>query len=414
MIQPGAVHGHLSLGVRVSALFAAIFAVAGTNMPYLPVWLDWKGLGPREIAAVTATPLFVRVLVTPVIAFAADRTGDHYRFLVALSWCGLAALLALSQSSGFWPIFTCTVAFALAWTTITPLTETVALSGVKRAGLDYGRMRLWGSLSFIFASVCGGWIVARHGGATVIWLVIGAGVLTTAAAHALARSAGLGQLDVASSPPSLRVSDALGLLRSGAFMIFLLGAGAIQAAHALFYTFGTLHWAAQGLPASWIGALWAIGVIAEIGLFMFSGRIVAQLGAVRLLIVAAAAAVVRWLLMGFDPPLAALLALQVLHGLTFGAAHLGAMHFMLKAVSPTRGGTAQALYASVTSGIAMGGVMLASGPLYATYAGRAYWAMAAVAAVGLAASLGLLGVRRTGADLQPHSSGDAGNSRAPS
>ena len=39
---------------RVSLLFAAIFVVAGTNLPFLPVWLDWAGLGPREIAIVTA------------------------------------------------------------------------------------------------------------------------------------------------------------------------------------------------------------------------------------------------------------------------------------------------------------------------------------------------------------------------
>ena len=71
-------------------------------MPYLPVWLDWTGLGPREIAIITATPLFVRVAVTPVIAVAADRAGDHRRFLIGLSWAGLAALIVLAQARGFW------------------------------------------------------------------------------------------------------------------------------------------------------------------------------------------------------------------------------------------------------------------------------------------------------------------------
>ena len=50
---------------RVSALFAAFFFVAGTNLAYLPVWLDWTGLGPREIAIVTAAPLLVRVWRRP-------------------------------------------------------------------------------------------------------------------------------------------------------------------------------------------------------------------------------------------------------------------------------------------------------------------------------------------------------------
>ena len=94
-----------SFAVRMSVMFAAIFVVAGTNLPFLPVWLDWAGLGPREIAIITATPLFVRLIVTPAVAFAADRSGDHRRFLIGLSWCGLLALAVLTQFRGFGPIF---------------------------------------------------------------------------------------------------------------------------------------------------------------------------------------------------------------------------------------------------------------------------------------------------------------------
>ena len=68
--------------------------------------------------------------------------------------------------------------FAVAWTTIMPLTETVAMGGVRAAGLDYGRMRLWGSLSFIAASFCGGWVVERLGAGGVIWLIVVGGALT--------------------------------------------------------------------------------------------------------------------------------------------------------------------------------------------------------------------------------------------
>ena len=380
---------------RVSALFAAIFVVAGTNLPYLPIWLDWAGLSTREIAVITAAPLLVRVAVTPTIGFAADRAGDHRRFLIALSWAGLAALVALAQSRGFWPILLCTLFFALAWTTIMPLTETVAMSGVRAAGLDYGRMRLWGSLSFIAATLAGGWVVEWLGPASAIWLVVAGGVLTTLAAHALARPIGLGRLKAATSPPRLSLAGALGLLRSRLFLMFLLAVGGTQAAHAMFYTFGTLHWRIAGLSAGWAGALWAISVVSEIGLFAFSRAVLARIGARALIVLGAGAAVLRWLVMGFDPPLALLLPLQVLHGLTFGATHLGAMHFISQTVPEAQAGTAQSLYASVTGGIAMGGAMLISGPLYAAYAGRGYWAMALIAAIALAASLALWRFART-------------------
>jgi len=343
MNEPGLRRKRRVFGVRVSMLFAAIFMVAGTNLPYLPMWLDWKGLTPREIAVITATPLIVRVLITPAIAFAADRAGDHRRFLIMLSWSGLAALLALAQSSTFWPLLICTVAFALAWTTIMPLTETVALSGVKAAGLDYGRMRLWGSLSFIAASLGGGWVLGHLGASSAVWLVVGGGMLVVLAAHGLAPPIEMAGLKGAPRGSRLQIADALGLLRSRPFLVFLLATGAIQAAHATFYTFGTLHWAAQGISAEWSGALWAIAVIAEIVLFTVSGTLVRRVGAPELIALGGLAAVGRWLAMGFDPTLAWLVPLQILHGLTFGAAHVGAIHFMAQSVPAGQAGTSQAM-----------------------------------------------------------------------
>ena len=202
----------------------------------IPSGSTGAGLGAREIAIITAAPLVVRVVVTPALAFAADRFGDHRRFLIGLAWAGAGCCCWCWRSSrSFWPILFGTVLFSLAWTTIMPLTETVAMSGVKAAGLDYGRMRLWGSLSFIVASICGGWVLEPLGAGAAIWLVAGGVVLTVAAAHALQRPIGLGRLKAATSPPRLELADALGLLRSRVFLLFLLatGAGAGRARHVL-------------------------------------------------------------------------------------------------------------------------------------------------------------------------------------
>src|SRR6185503_2041855 len=184
-------------------------------------------------------------------------------------------------------------------------------------------------------------------------------------------------------------ADALGLLRSRFFLTLLLAVGAVQSAHAALYAFGTLHWVAQGISSGWAGALWAIGVAVEIGLMAFSKAVVRRIGAAELIVLGAAASVTRWLAMGLDPPLPALVLLQALHGLTYGATHIGAFYLMARAVADRHAGTAQALYAATTAGIAMGGAVLLSGRLYASCGGRTYWAMAAIAAVGLAASLAL-------------------------
>jgi PPP family 3-phenylpropionic acid transporter len=394
--------------VRVSLLFAAVCIVAGTQMPFFPVWLDWRGLSAREIAVITASPLVVRVFVTPIIAFAADRFGDHRRFLIGLSWAALAMLIVLAQFSTFWPLLFWTVLFSLAMNTIMPLTETVAMTGVRSAGLDYGRMRLWGSLSFIVASICGGWVLDRLGNAFAVWAVVFGVALTVAAAHGLQKPIGLGRLKAATTPPRLKAADALGLLRSRTFLLFLLATGMVQGAHAVFYTFGVLHWRDLGLDSSWAGVLWGIAVTCEIALFAYSRAVLQRIGATELIVLGSGAAIVRWLLMGLDPPFAVLVALQVSHCLTYGAAHIGAIHFLSRFVPERQAGTAQALYASVTGGLGLGGAVLIAGPLYADYGGRAYWAMAVMATVALAASLTL---RRA---AQPQSAGSGGYTSAPS
>jgi MFS transporter, PPP family, 3-phenylpropionic acid transporter len=385
-----------SFAVRVSLLFAALSVIIGTQLPYLPVWLDWAGLRASEIAVITGTPLIVRVAVTPIIAFAADRVGDHRKFLIGLAWLALGSFVALGQSSSFWPILAWTIVSSLSWTTILPLTEAVAMRGVKIAGLDYGRMRLWGSLSFIAASFVGGGVVARLGGASAIWLVAAGAALTVAATHGLARPVREGRSKAATGPPRPSIRQAVGLLRSRSFLLFLMAAGLAQASHAAFYTFGTLHWRALGLSTAWSGMLWAVSIVAEVALFAYSAAVVRRIGPVQLIVLGAGAAVLRWLIMGLDPALFLLLALQILHALTFGATHLGAIHFIGRVVPEAQAGTAQALYASITGGIATGGVTLMAGPVYAAYAGRVYWVMALVAAAALLAGLGL-GKARGGA-----------------
>src|SRR5919108_189131 len=376
--------------VRLSLLFAALFLITGVQLPYLPVWLDWRGLTPAEIGIVTSAPLFLGLAVTPTIAFVADRIGDHRKAIVALAWCALAAVLGLGQMKGFWSVLALVTTLLLSVQTMMPLTGTVAMSGVKALGLDYGWMRLWGSLTFIGAGLVSAIVLDSFGPDAILWLLWGGTAITVGTAHFLAfvQPISGGQLAARGAPIGL--AEVAELARAGDFRLFLAAAGAVSAAPAVFYWFWVLHWQTLGIPNAAIGLLWGTGVAAEIGLFAFSRSIVHRIGPVELIAAGAVAAVVRWVAMAFDPPLLFLVPLQVLHALTFGATHLGAMHFLGRTVGSERAGTAQAFHASITSGIAMGGAMLVSGVLYAKFAGLSYLAMAFIAALGLLASIGLM------------------------
>lgn len=381
-----------AFALPVALFYGALFVVYGMYVPFMPVWLDWRGLTAGEISTVIAAPLFVRVLVTPAVAVAADRSGIHRRYLIGLAWAALAFVLVLTVSRSFLAILIFAVLLMISNSTIMPLIDTIAVQGTRLRGLDYGRLRLWGSLSFVAASFAGGIAITEFGGGAGIWLIAIGCALTLIAAYLVPNVDG-GPASSANNPqPIWKITEPRELLAQREFRLFLVAAGLAQAAHAAFFTFGTLLWQKQGLSAAWCGTLWAIGVFAEVLLFTFSGRVAAKFGAARLIAIGGAASILRWLLLASEPSLLMLVPLQLLHGVTYGASHIGAMHFIHDAVPRDRAASAQALYATVSAGVAMGVATLIAGYVYAQAGPLSYVAMAVIAAVSLGAALRLIQV----------------------
>lgn len=383
---------------RIATFFGALFLILGLHLPFFPIWLDWVGLTSFQIAIILAAPLFLRLVIAPGIALYADRHNAHRMAILMLALVAIASALVLTGARGFWPVFVIAVLFTMAFSTIMPLIETIAVSGVKAHGHDYGRMRLWGSLSFIGVGFVGGWLVDWHGPSIIVPMLALAVALTFLAGLRLPPS---GTKLTATLQPETSAAqvqrteaahqdtrrDAKRLMTSGLFFVFLLAVSAVQGAHGLFYTFGALHWKSQGISTTWIGALWAIGVLAEVALFAYSRACVAHVGAVMLIVIGAGAGVVRWFCMAWDPALWMLVPLQILHGATYGATHLGAIYFMARAIPEHIAGTAQALYGALAAGVATGAMTLSSGPLYDAMQAYGYLVMAGVAGVGLLAAL---------------------------
>lgn len=370
----------------MSIFYGASFLVIGLFLPYFPVWLDWRGLTAGQISLIVALPSFARIIGTPVASVLADRIGDPRQMVQFLASCTLLCFLLLPLAGSAPAILALIALYGLTGPALLPLAEAIALAGVRAGGLDYGRMRLWGSVTFILASAVGGFALSSYGPEAIQWLLIGAVALTFAASWLLPVVEGANSSSTWSRPS---FADALSLIGTSGFALFLVATALMQSSHALLYAFGTLHWRASGISEFTIGLLWSVGVVAEILLFAFARGPLARLGALGLIIVGGTASALRWAGTAMDPPLAVLFVLQALHGLSFGAAHLGAVHYMSAHIPPRLSATAQGLYATTSAGIAMGTVLLVSGPLYEVFGANAFWGMAALALAGLVASLGL-------------------------
>jgi PPP family 3-phenylpropionic acid transporter len=359
---------------RLAAYYGATFLAMGIHLPFWQVWLDSKGLNAEQIGIILATGSILKVIANPTVAQIADKYGERKRLIVLLTVLALCSFSLFTLSTSFWIILLINGLFLALWSPAMPLMESLTMQASKLHQFDYGRVRLWGSITFIVGAVGIGYILKRSSPDYIIWAVLMMLVLTCITAVFLP--------DIKSSRLTKSRFAMTEVLRDRTFVIFLVGTALIQASHALYYGFGSIHWSNAGLGSDVIGLLWAEGVIVEIILFIYGAPILTKFGPSRLIALAGLAGVIRWFGFGMTTELPTLIALQTLHGFTFGAAHLGAMHFIQDRIAPELSATAQSLYSSVVAGIGMGLAMLMSGYLYAIYSGVAYFAMAVLAGIG--------------------------------
>jgi PPP family 3-phenylpropionic acid transporter len=375
------------VSLRFSLFYAAVFLAVGIQMPYWPVWLTSRGLDANEIALLLAVGLWVKVTTNPLAGIVADRSGRRRPLMIGLSLASLAGFLLLIPAQGIVPIFALGLATSACLSALIPLGDNLAIAASMQRGLSYGRMRLWGSVSFIAASLASGASLGFGSADAVLYLLIAAFVLATIACAML-------PADGARPVHAMR-SDWRILVADRRQLWFIAAAMPIQASHSVYYAFGTLHWLELGHSSAQISWLWAEGVVAEIAIFFLGSAVLRRTGAANLLLLAGAAAAVRWSATAVAETLPALLLLQLLHGLTFGGAHLAAMHFIGRAIPSDLSATAQAMYSAVVQGLGFGAAMLLAGALYARFGAAAYFAMALLGAVGAGAAF-MLGRRWRG------------------
>lgn len=397
----GTRRGGGGLRLALGAAFATFYWPLGIQMPYLPLWLQHRGLGPEEIGIAIAVPLITRLFSTPVLGFLSDKIGRPRATLTALAILTAITTTLLALAVDPLVIFAILGLTALSWHPTFALLDSYAARQARAGRVDYGRSRQWGSGAFLLANLAGGVVITAAGaGSVVLWMVLGqlCYILVTLT---------LPELPAPPRPPHREA----GLGRARLWLVAgVVAVALVQASHALLYAFASMHWQARGWSLTTIGFLWAVGVAAEIALFRFGTRLMARFGPHRLIALGGAMAVVRFGAMAWDPPLGLLIPLQLLHAFTFGATYLGMVELAARSAGEHRAASAQSL-AAWTVNIFMSAASVTAGALWVRMGPEAFWVSAGLGALGAVLALG---VGRWSAKPQPHSSGDGGNTVAPS
>jgi len=374
-----------STGLRLGLVYTALFASVGILLPYFPVWLADRGLTLESIGLLIGVSVALKVIVNPIGAAVADRQGASKPVIITCVVIAFATFLPFTAAVEFWPLLALTILFFGFWSPLFPLIDGISVRATRANKMDYGQVRLWGSLAFIGATIGAGHIIELRGSSIFFTLMVVAILVMVLGCFLLPTE----RID--RSTPGQSV--ALSLLRDPRFRLFLCAIAFTQASHATYYGFGTLHWQSLGIDETTIGLFWGWGVIAEVILFAFATRLFKSWTPIGMLIFGAGGAIVRWTIMAFDPPTAAtIFGLQTLHALSFGIIQLGSIRYVAEQLPPEKSASAVALLTSAT-GLAIGASLFAMGHLYAAFDGMAYLGAACLSAVGLVFAA-LLFIRR--------------------
>ncbi|BEO48441.1 3-phenylpropionate MFS transporter [Serratia marcescens] len=350
----------------------------GIFLPFWGVWLKGEGIAPETIGILLGAGLVARFLGSLLIA---PRVKDPSHLVAALR---LLALLTLAFAVGFcfgngWGWLMLVIAgFNLFFSPLVPLTDALAATWQKQIRMDYGRVRLWGSLAFVIGSALTGQLVAVWGHNAILYSLI-LSVLAMLLGMLLKPSV-MPQGEARTHGGAERSLWAL--LKEGPVWRFLLCVTLLQGAHAGYYSFGSIYWQEAGYSASTIGYLWSLGVVAEVIIFASSNVLFRRWNARNLLLLSACCGVLRWSLMAYSTELGWLLLIQILHCGTFTVCHLAAMRFIA-----ARQGQEVIRLQAVYSALAMGGgiavMTVIAGFLFEHWQGGVFWVMAAVAVPAL-------------------------------
>ncbi|MDG9977082.1 MFS transporter [Ectopseudomonas oleovorans] len=363
---------------RLSGFYFFYFALLGGTAPFLALYFDHLGFSPARIGELIAIPMLMRCLAPNLWGWLGDHTGQRLLIVRFGALCTLVCFAGIffSQSYAWLALIMATHAFF--WHAVLPQFEVITLAHLREQAARYSQIRLWGSIGFIVAVVGLGllfeWLSLDAYPAAL--LVIMAGIVVS--------SFWVPNAQPVLRPSTLEPEGFVRQLRRPGILAFYLSVGLMQLSNGPYYTFLTLHLEGVGYSRGAIGLFWALGVAAEILLFLVMARLLQRYSLRAVLLVSFLITAVRWLLLGSLPQyLPVLLLAQCMHAATFGAFHAACIHFVQRSFADRQQGQAQALYVSLAG---IGGAL---GALYAGYSWKGLgpaWTFAIASLVALLAA----------------------------
>lgn len=375
---------------RLSSFYFFYFALLGSTAPFLALYFDHLGFSSARIGELIAIPMLMRCVAPNIWGWLGDYTGRRLAIVRFGAVCTLAcfSLILLDKSYAWLAMVMALHAFF--WHAVLPQFEVITLAHLRDQPARYGQIRLWGSIGFICTVVGLGRLLEWFS------LDLYPQALLLVIAGIVLSSGWVPNAQPLISGPRLPGDGFMQQLMRPGVPAFYLCVALMQLSHGPYYTFLTLHLEHLGYSRGVIGMLWALGVVAEVLMFLGMSSILQRFSVRHVLIASFALAALRWLCLGnLADHLGVLVFAQLLHAATFGSFHAAAIHFLQRSFGARQPGQGQALYAALSG---TGGAL---GALYSGYSWNALgagWTFAIASGAAIAAAgLALAFMKKTGA-----------------
>lgn len=359
--------------IALHGFYFLYYGLQGVSIPFLPLWFAERGLDSAFIGLIVATALLPKILSTPVVAHVADQTGRAHA-LIAAALIGSLLLYACYPlaATPAW-LFAVTLLLNAVFPSVLPLLDRMAIASGRGQGNSYTLIRACGSLGFALMTVSGGYLIKTHGVNWVMWLPMLMIVACLAMLRLLPRAARPAP-DAAPATPG--VTPMRAVLRDRPLLLCIAAASLVQASNGFLYSYSTLHWTAQGLSTALISLLWAVGVASEVLFFFAAPKVLARVGAPRLILISAVMTAIRWTGLAITADPTAIAVLQLLQCFTLAGNNAAIMWHIAARAPATAKTSAIALYALLSGGVFMFTSIQLGGALYRHYAPGGFLVMA--------------------------------------
>lgn len=361
---------------RFATLYFFYFAIGGALLPFWTLYLTQQGFNSTAIGKLMSIFMATRIIAPSAWSFLAYYSGQPIllaRIATLLTWI---SLLWIFWSHSFISTAIVMALFSFFWFAALPQFEIATLNHLHANAHLYSTIRLWGSMGFIVTVISLGQALEQ----VKIWIVPVTMLIICICLWLTSLT--IPESNHTYSNPTYHTQN-----QSNSFIqrLSLLSASfMMQVSHAAYYLFYTSYLLQHGYSSILISRLWALAVIAEVGLLLIMPKLLFYFGARRILILSLFLAALRWCIIGTFPDVLWILSIaQLLHAATFGAFHASAIYLLNRYFPDKEQILGQTLYSSLSFGA--GGALgsLISGYLWAGFGATiAFNVAAAVALIG--------------------------------